>query len=399
MNSSIRIINYSLKNNNNNKILDILGLNNKNINNNIIKIPIFYSSLSMDSFLNLFNAIISIANNKILSSFSLAGQIQTGLKKKINEIELQKLKDYINSSETIQNFISIINNKIYNNINDSNYYLENNSKKELNNMIFNCYFLQSIKNISFNRLQIITNKKNVNNVLLNNLSVPFRTEKDEIINKKKIKTENDLKIIFKIKKKYIKNKELLINNIKEYKNKYLSEILRLYNEYNFNFKNKISNFNIKVFIGDKNDELTIYKNFIRIMVLNLNNNKVKYLLSEILENKLEYESFFIYFIDNIYENSIKRNDGNIIEYDINLDLIENDDPSLNDHIYFYGHYFYHSFLNISKNINFEDYDLENLNLEINLQEKKLILIFKIMKMNIFLNIIYLIILIIIINYY
>ncbi len=179
-------------------------------------------------------------------------------------------------------------------------------------MIFNCYFLQSIKNISFNRLQIITNKKNVNNVLLNNLSVPFRTEKDEIINKKKIKTENDLKIIFKIKKKYIKNKELLINNIKEYKNKYLSEILRLYNEYNFNFKNKISNFNIKVFIGDKNDELTIYKNFIRIMVLNLNNNKVKYLLSEILENKLEYESFFIYFIDNIYENSIKRNDGNII---------------------------------------------------------------------------------------
>ncbi len=75
MNSSIRIINYSLKNNNNNKILDILGLNNKNINNNIIKIPIFYSSLSMDSFLNLFNAIISIANNKILSSFSLAGQI------------------------------------------------------------------------------------------------------------------------------------------------------------------------------------------------------------------------------------------------------------------------------------------------------------------------------------
>ncbi len=266
-------------------------------------------------------------------------------------------------------------------------------------MIFNYYFLQSIKNISFNRLPIITNKKNVNNVLLNNLSVPFRTEKDEIINKKKIKTENDLKIIFKIKKKYIKNKELLINNIKEYKNKYLSEILRLYNEYNFNFKNKISNFNIKVFIGDKNDELTIYKNFIRIMVLNLNNNKVKYLLSEILENKLEYESFFIYFIDNIYENSIKRNDGNIIEYDINLDLIENDDPSLNDHIYFYGHYFYHSFLNISKNINFEDYDLENLNLEINLQEKKLILIFKIMKMNIFLNIIYLIILIIIINYY
>ncbi len=370
--------------------LAITGLNiNKEfkLNKNSKKIKIgkyFYISIDY----NFFYDILKLFSNKNLS---FTNRIKKKTILSLPYVNESNINSFL-QKEPIQNFI----NKIKKNINNNNKYFDfQNSKlklfesliiyenmktimNDIVNPIINGYINPTINgyiNNSKNNGQTINLIPSVNEYTLNNIeNSPLLFKTEEIEKTKKIK---DYEVIDEIKKKYKLFKNELIENIKNKKDLCLSNIKRLYQEYNNIFSNKFSNFKIKQFIGDENDELTIYKNFIRIMVLKLNDNSVKYLLNNILDNNLELDSFYVYFIDEILSSSNKNNE-NIIEYDINLNLIKNEDPRLDDHIYQFSFYFKFEgiddghFRNI-KYMKFIPYDNINLNLDFNLNEKKIII--------------------------
>lgn len=148
----------------------------------------------------------------------------------------------------------------------------------------------------------------------------------------------NLKVLKKVEDRYYELNNQCIQYIIENKLEILTVFNNLYQRFNQTFgKNE-------KFIGDSDEPMDIYKNFIRIMVLALNRPKTKYLLENTMENHLELDTFYRFFLPEI--NKI---DG---FYDIDINQIDNDDYRLNDHIYSFGKYILN--LNNIRNIRFDN---------------------------------------------
>jgi hypothetical protein len=203
------------------------------------------------------------------------------------------------------------------------------------------------------------------------------------------KRRNDEDKLFdKINEKYKSSIEDLKNNILgEKKDEILNSINNVYLKFNLKFNKNIS------FVGDINNYLDIYKNFIRLMVLLLNKQDVYYLLdfmNKIMKKYyLYYDSFFVYFVNDIIKSSEKTGED-IIFYDIDISKIDNDEPRLIDHIYMFYSYFPDNFIKICNNINFVESEFYSPITEIDIKNKKIIVNYNNNNINIFCYLNYLI---------
>lgn len=189
---------------------------------------------------------------------------------------------------------------------------------------------------------------------------------------KNILNIENLKIQQSIQEEYERKLQELIKNINEYKDYFVSRMRQIYQIFGENIQYQI----------DENNNMSIYKNFIRIMVLTLNNPKVKYLLDHVLYKDLIYDTFYSSFKKEILESSFyEQGTENISFYDLNIDLISDEDSRLVDHIYMFSDYFeYHPglnnyfdilFNNILYSFSEEGLRKKELNMNIDIQNQKI----------------------------
>lgn len=307
-------------------------------NHGIINVPVFYASLSMDSFITLCKAGLSMNTN---SEFSVGWNAKAIAIKKTIESTLKKnnknkLITFLQHNPQIQELKILLRTKSYEPVNDEKYDQENRSKELLNTKVLQFLFpLHPNSPIpAFTPLSINSHKSVSPNLPHGELvSESSNVPSNEIQIQEKIKL--DYQKISSIQSQYKISKKNLIENIQKHKEQYVRVLKDMYTRYN---QTKPEGFKEQSFEGDENDELTIYKNFIKIMVLKLNDPNLQYLLDHVLENDLTKDTFYVYFIISIMKSSTQHEDKGF-EFDLNINKIDIHDPHLDDHIYFFGHYF------------------------------------------------------------
>lgn len=186
---------------------------------------------------------------------------------------------------------------------------------------------------------------NVNNSLETNSVTSYTTALTEnrnansniISNENKIKSDD--KFISELSKKQKEALNKLKKNVEEDGYLIYDQLVRLYNEYNKKFKILVEE-EKKIFIGDRNNYMDLYKNFVRIMVLYLNEPDVRELYNNILLKRLELDTFYNLFTEIIIYSSYRDvANGSIISFDIDIKNIDNNNKIWISHIYMFGDYF------------------------------------------------------------
>ncbi len=374
--SKTRTIHFSFKNtppsNVNPVNIALKGIRNKR-NHQEYDIPVFYTSLNMDSFISFCNAAFSLNTN---SDFKVGWRNVTGIlsKRVINSLPSEKkniLIPFLKEDIVIQSLKDLLRSKRYNTIDDENYFPENESKNLLNTKVLQFLFpfpehlnhgpaLASEPSPAPSGSNSVVGRENelVSATASNSTPTPPNVSKLILEKNKK-----DYRTISSIQYQYKRSKKELIENIGELKDKYIRIFNQLFIRYN---SNRPEGFKEQNFEGDINDELTFYKNFIKIMVLKLNDPNLQYLLDSVLERDLSKDSFFVYFIPQIMNSSRKHGDGRF-EFDLDVDKISNEDPHLDDHIYFFGYYFYEDKLIVHPQLIFTPLNSPNHTFDIILQ--------------------------------
>ncbi len=200
---------------------------------------------------------------------------------------------------------------------------------------------------------------------------------------------NDIQIIKNIDESREKCYEECLKNIKDNYEEFYNKINNLYNEYY-----GIQNQNYIQIGENENRAIKLYKNFIRVMVLGLNKSDVRLLVETVYNNDLSFDSFYSYFKYDIEISSKKDENGNILEYDLNIENISDSDPRLKDHIYiYYEHFNLNAFKSFSWNfttlldINMND-KKNKMNIDIDLGNKKVELKYNNEDLNLNFNIYY-----------
>jgi hypothetical protein len=156
---------------------------------------------------------------------------------------------------------------------------------------------------------------------------------------------------FGILDSYLKRKKDIIrdfkNDVLEHKEEYVETFQIILQKYGKQFQQD----------DPEIDYIDIYKNFIFVMVLLLNEDiQIKYLYQDVLESNLQLDSFYAPFRNEIEMQSRKNENGKIEEFDINIIGISHDDKRLISHMVMFGEnlsyvIFKNNFINYVQNIN------------------------------------------------
>ncbi len=216
---------------------------------------------------------------------------------------------------------------------------------------------------------------NVNNLSETNSVSSYTTALTEnrnansntISNENKIKSDD--KFISELSKKQKEALNKLKKNVEEDGYLIYDQLIRLYNEYNIKFKILFEE-DKKVFIGDRNNYMDLYKNFVRIMVLYLNEPDVRELYNNILLKRLELDTFYNLFTEIIIYSSYRDGaNGSIISFDIDIKNIDNNNKIWISHIYMFGDYFdFKNNLEFIKGLTFDN-NLNNYSIPIRFDVK------------------------------
>ncbi len=357
-----------------NKVLSIGTITKKRKN-------LFKTSITMkDNVINIIENIEKI--NEELDKYSLNLNKMLGINHCINELlkDLNKLNeglDFDNLIEEDRKVIIEILKKVIelftNNQDLRRIYIENYiGNKGIKNKIKAVEILDRIIQLSNQLLIKIDIPKENKKRKINEITNINIEEESEINHVKRILNNNNLEIQNSIEEEYEGKIKEFYKNIKKNSQYFVGRMIEIY---------QIFGKNIQYQIDEKNYVL-IYKNFIRIMVLTLNNPKVKYLLDHVLYKDLTYDTFYSSFKKEILESSVYQPDTeNISFYDLNIDLIQDTDSRLIDHIYMFSDYFiYHEGLNnyfdiLCNNIlySFSEEGLlkKNLNINVDIQNERI----------------------------
>ena len=169
------------------------------------------------------------------------------------------------------------------------------------------------------------------------------------------------------KLQYTEYMQGLENN--EFKNKVIYKLLEIIRVYEPDY----------TILEGQDNEIGVYKLFIKAMVSLLNDSEVNLLLTDVLENNLDYDTFYAPFKEEIYRDSEKikiSNKNKITKYKIDINQIDDNDIRIKNHMYFYLEYLtithfdnYIGSINLSR-------DIVNINnrykININPSEKKVL---------------------------
>ncbi len=192
---------------------------------------------------------------------------------------------------------------------------------------------------SVSTTNFINENENVYYNLLNSQEVPI------VINENNLRLKSNDDFLNNLNKNQKEALNKLKKNVEEYGYLIYAQLIRLYNEYNKKFEKEK-----KIFIGDQNNYMDLYKNFVRIMVLYLNEPDVKELYNNILLKRLELDTFYNLFTEIIINSSYRDGaNGSNISFDIDIKNIDNNNKIWVSHIYMFGDYF--DFKNNSEFIN------------------------------------------------
>jgi len=182
---------------------------------------------------------------------------------------------------------------------------------------------------------------------------------------------------FMITDEYLHRKKYAIQEFKklieEHKDEYIQTFQLILQKYGKEFESN----------PNQIDEMDIYKNFIYVMVLLLNEDEqIRFLYKNVLKSNLQLDSFYAPFSKEIEQYSQRNSNRDILFFDIDMNTIQKNDKRLLSHmIVFYEYFkidtFHYYFSNLSNQ------NQNKLNIEINIQQRKINIKLPEIKMNIF----------------